>query len=100
MVTLNLASVRLTLPCSLSVCTTGACCGYIELDHLASVRYRTIWDCLQLPRARIVHTSIIVSTDGYDDDDVAAVRTEWPVGLNWRDFGAEATDDVDGRLQV
>ena len=47
-----------------------------------------------------MHTSIIVSTDGYDDDDVAAVRTEWPVGLNWRDFGAEATDDVDGRLQV
>lgn len=52
---------------------------------------------MQLPRARIVHTSIVVSVDDYD---VSAVRTEWPLGLKWRDFGATANDDKDGSLRV
>lgn len=44
-----------------------------------------------------MHEKILVEGDGAY---IAAVRTTWPVALKWRDFGADAVDDVDGSIRV
>jgi hypothetical protein len=52
---------------------------------------------MQMPRENVTHTDIIMVSN---DVDVPAVRTQWPLGLPFRDFGAAADDAVDGRVKV
>ena len=52
---------------------------------------------LQVPGAQISNVYIIVTTG---ISETAGLRTEWPLGLPFQDFGAVAFDDVDGEVQV
>jgi hypothetical protein len=53
--------------------------------------------CLQVAGVSISNIEILVP---HGSSAITAMRTSWPVGVIYQDFGAEAFDDVDGAVKV